>query len=430
MADKDMYEDFIPDPRNARRHPDANKAVIRQSLEEVGPFRSIAVDGDNIIRAGNGVFEQAQELGLKVRVVEAAPDELIAVKRSDLRGEMAERAAILDNRSGELAEWDAQVLAMLKEDSPQVVEGLWDDKEWRRILSDLNDGVEVDGSQAPEAKEDKAEDLRIQWGTQPGQIWEIPSQKDPSLTHRLMCGDSTSLEHVRALMHGQRAMLFATDPPYLVDYTGTNHPYAPGDKDTNKDWSNVYKDWDNSEQGDGLYDGFITAAIQEAITEDAPWYCWHASRKQAMLEQVWERHGAFVHQQIIWVKNRGILTRSWYMWQHEPCFFGWIKGKKPPRTSSDFLCSVWSFETPAGNDRVEHPTQKPIELFTIPMLQHTLPGELCYEPFSGSGSQLVAAETVGRVCYAMDKAPQFVAVALQRLADLGLQPALVEQVKV
>lgn len=78
--------DLIPDPRNARRHPDANKAVIRQSLEEVGAFRSIAVDGDGVIRAGNGVFEQAQALGLKVRVVDAAPDELIAVKRADLRG--------------------------------------------------------------------------------------------------------------------------------------------------------------------------------------------------------------------------------------------------------------------------------------------------------------------------------------------------------
>lgn len=82
------------DPRNARLHGERNKSVIRQSLEEVGAFRSIAVDGDNVIRAGNGVFEQAQQLGLRVRVIEAQPDELIAVKRKDLRGKRAERAAV------------------------------------------------------------------------------------------------------------------------------------------------------------------------------------------------------------------------------------------------------------------------------------------------------------------------------------------------
>jgi hypothetical protein len=102
---------YTPDPKNARRHPERNKAMIRQSLEEVGPFRSIGVDGDGIVRAGNGVYEQAQSLGLKVREVEAAPDELIAVRRPDLRGEQAERAALWDNRSNETSEWDASILS-------------------------------------------------------------------------------------------------------------------------------------------------------------------------------------------------------------------------------------------------------------------------------------------------------------------------------
>jgi DNA modification methylase len=413
------------DPQNARRHPDRNKAVIRQSLEEVGPFRSIAVDGDDIIRAGNGVFEQAQELGLKVRIVDASPDELIAVRRPDLRGEAAVRAAILDNRAGELAEWDGSVLAMLKETAPEALEGMWEDKEWQKLLRELNTTPDG-GAEDQGAQEDKAEELRIKWNVSPGQIWEIPSRTTPERSHRLMCGDSTNPDDVTRLMKGERATLFSTDPPYLVNYTGTNHPYAPDKKDTNKDWSQVYKDWDNAEQGVELYDGFVEAALAGAITEDAAWYCWHASRNQSMLEDVWERHGAFVHQQIIWVKDRGILTRSWYMWQHEPCFFGWLKGKKPRRMTEEFLTSVWQFKSPLGNERVEHPTQKPVEVFTIPLLQHTLPGDLCYEPFSGSGTQLVAAEETGRICYAMDKAPQFVAVALERLANMQLEPRLVE----
>ena len=75
-----------------------------------------------------------------------------------------------------------------------------------------------------------------------------------------------------------------------------------------------------------MYEGFIRQAIEHAILPNAAWYCWHASRRQAMVESVWETFGAFVHQQLMWAKDRGILTRSYYLWQHEPCFFGWLKG--------------------------------------------------------------------------------------------------------
>ena len=129
--------------------------------------------------------------------------------------------------------------------------------------------------------------------------------------------------------------LFATDPPYLVDYDGSNHPTR------NKDWSQSYGvTWDDSSQGAELYDGFIAAAVAEAITEDAAWYCWHASRRQAMLEACWEKAGAFVHQQIIWVKDRGVLTRSHYLWKHEPCFMGWRRPNRPPKVAAEPLPST------------------------------------------------------------------------------------------
>lgn len=102
------------DPRNARRHPDENKQQMRDSLEDVGPFRSIGVDGDNIVRAGNGIFEQATELGFKVRIIDSAPDELIAVRRKDLKGSRAVKAALYDNATGESSEWDEDVLAEIK----------------------------------------------------------------------------------------------------------------------------------------------------------------------------------------------------------------------------------------------------------------------------------------------------------------------------
>ena len=113
------------------------------------------------------------------------------------------------------------------------------------------------------------------------------------------------------------------------------------------------------------------------------------------------------------------------MWQHEPCFYGWIKGKAPAQIPP--CCgensTVWAIDQ-QGESEGLHPTQKPLEIFSRPISYHTRWGDICYEPFSGSGSQLVAAEQEGRVCYAIDLEPAFVAAALERLAGMGLTPRL------
>ena len=115
------------------------------------------------------------------------------------------------------------------------------------------------------------------------------------------------------------------------------------------------------------------------------------------------------------------------MWQHEPCFFGWVKGKRPPRVVDEWLSTVWAFPTQTAFERTDHPTQKPVELFQIPMMQHTRPGELCYEPFSGSGTQIVAGENLGRQVRAIEIAPAFTAVALDRyLRAFEIRGELVE----
>lgn len=125
---------FRRDPKNARRHTDRNKAFIRQSLEEVGGGRSILVDGDGIVRAGNGVFEQAQALGLKVRPIKAKRGEVIAVVREDLKGAAAVRAALLDNRASDLSEWDAAVLREIEERDHAALAGMFERNEWQEIL--------------------------------------------------------------------------------------------------------------------------------------------------------------------------------------------------------------------------------------------------------------------------------------------------------
>lgn len=153
----------------------------------------------------------------------------------------------------------------------------------------------------PSAQIDKASELQKKWSTEPGQMWRIGE-------HRLLCGDSTKPAHVLRLMADERAILFATDPPYAVGYTGGSHPRSWGNKgasNRDKDWSGQYveaqvADVKNTEEaGFELYCGFIEMAIQHAIAPNAAWYCWYASRRHSMVERVWNKFDAFVHQQII-----------------------------------------------------------------------------------------------------------------------------------
>jgi hypothetical protein len=134
-SDSKQQEDIMFDPQNARLHPDRNKQLIRESLEQVGAFRSIAIDGDNIVRAGNGVWEAAQELGLKLRVIDAGADEIIGVRRPDLTGDKATLAAVYDNRTGETSVWNLETLEEI-DMSLGLVDStsLWTPDEWTELL--------------------------------------------------------------------------------------------------------------------------------------------------------------------------------------------------------------------------------------------------------------------------------------------------------
>ena len=407
-------DDMHLDPVNARTGHDVER--IAASLAQYGQRKPIVVNRSerNKVEAGNGTWQGAKLNGwTHVAAVFVEDDPMTAVG-----------FALADNRTAELSRWDLDVLQRLMSSIDPELETGFGEGDLEEMLRAAGLGGELEPVGEPadaEPQIERADELAAEWGVKPGQMWRLASRVEGQY-HLLVCGDSTDAAVVQRVMGGERATLFATDPPYLVDYDGTNHPQKWNEpkkqaKEKNKDWSETYEDWDASGQGEGLYDGFVGAAVAHAITENAAWYCWHASRRQAMLEAVWEKHGAFVHQQIIWAKDRPVLTRSWYMWQHEPCFFGWVRGKKPARVIDEWIGSVWSFPTQAAFEKTDHPTQKPLPLFEIPIRQHTRPGEVCYEPFSGSGTQIVAAENLGRQCRAVEKKPPFVAVALQRYLD-------------
>ena len=427
MKDSSLRVQYMPlsSLEPAKRNP--KKHEIDTVLTSMGRFGYVSPmildERTGRLVAGHGRLESLK----KAQSEGKAPPKRVRVEDGDWLVPVVRGVAFQD---------DSEAEAYLLADNQTTILGGWDDEELTEIIQKLGVGDALAGTgfedlfqeqsvidqDDPTPLIDHAAELQKKWRTARGQLWLIGK-------HRLLCGDCTSESDVRRLMNGHRASLFATDPPYLVSYDGTNHPHKwtrthgrkhPGDKD----WSDKYTDVDSPALGEALYDSFVRVAIQFAITPDAAWYCWHASRKQSLLESVWEKHGAFVHQQIIWMKDRPILTRSWFMWQHEPCFFGWLKGNKPKRVAKDYPPTIWSFPTQAAGKTTDHPTQKPVELFTIPMRQHTGKGDLCYEPFCGSGTQLVAAESLGRVCYAMELSPPFVAVALERLARLGLKPHL------
>jgi len=382
---------LVPYARNARTYSEAQIAEIAGSIREFGFVNPVLIAEDGTIIAGHGRVLAARQLGM---------DAVPSIRLTGLSDSQRRALVLADNRIALNAGWDEALLALELSDLKEAGLDLgilgFEDGELDRLLAGTEG--EEEGSTPPVVIPEPPRNPV----SRTGDLWILGD-------HRLLCGDSTSHDDVRRLMNGERAILFATDPPYLVDYDGSNHPTR------NKDWSASYgTTWDDSSQGAELYDGFIAAAVAEAITEDAAWYCWHASRRQAMLEACWEKAGAFVHQQIIWVKDRGVLTRSHYLWKHEPCFMGWRRPNRPPKVAEETLPSTWALPSFAKDERPDHPTPKPLDAFGIPMRQHVARGRLCYEPFSGSGSQIMAGEANGRRVNAMEISPAYVDVAVER----------------
>jgi DNA modification methylase len=211
-------------------------------------------------------------------------------------------------------------------------------------------------------------------------------------------------------MGDERAALMATDPPYVVGYSGGNHPssYAnQGSPKRNKHWS-AYSDGD-----DALLETYLHVALGAALAERPAIYQWHADLRLAEVDRAWRAAGLLPHQQIIWSKSRAVLTNSHFMWQHESCFYGWIEGKQPTLKPPANATTVWHIDQAGDSDNV-HPTQKPVEVFARPISWHLLPGQLAYEPFAGSGTALIAAEQAGRRCFAIELAPEFCDVIVRR----------------
>jgi DNA modification methylase len=280
------------------------------------------------------------------------------------------------------------------------------------------EGLDSDDD-GPQIDLTKGAEYRAKWGTETGQLWTIPSATLDGRAHRLMCSDSLSADDVARLLDGAKLRFLSTDPPYGVQYDSTwrvetglsGGEYAAGtiNNDDIVDWSPVYEQWGRP---DILY-------------------IWHGGLHADKVKLGLEGLNYQIRSQIIWVKPSPVISRGHYHWQHEPCWYAVRKSKTANWQGDRTQTTVWFWgngsATARSEDEVDafhagHISQKPVELFRRPLRNHTIWGEVVGEPFAGSGSQYVAGEQLGRLVYGMDNDPEAVAMTLERLSLMGLEP--------
>lgn len=404
-------EDLKPDPRNANKGTPRGHGIIEQSIRRHGAGRSGLAARDGTMIAGNQTLEEMAALGIPVRAVHTDGSEWVVVIRDDVEPGSSEAAAmaIEDNRATEAGlAWDASTLAELAEADASIKE-LWDETAW----SELMEAIEVPADIGGAGDEFDPTPQEGPTRTQVGDLWEIGP-------HRLLVGDCTDPANVERLMQGEPAAVIVTDPPYAVAYVdkardmhqrGYGHSRA-------KSSAAIEGDEIDDEQAEAIWRGAFWAAKELALAEHAAWYVWHApGRATRTMLNVMADLGMLHHQTIIWVKNNFVIGRCDYQWQHEPCWYGWQQGNRPPFYGAKNQTTIWE----VGRDlNPEHPTQKPVALWEPAILNHTKPNDILYDCFAGSGPALVAAHQHGRRAYLMEKGPARADVILRRAEAANL----------
>jgi len=392
--------DLRSDHKNARKRTDRSAALIKESITRYGAARSIVIDEENRILAGNGTIEGAKAAGIKnVRIIETEGDEIIAVKRTGLTEDQKIGLALADNRTSDLSEWDKEMLHQLSEEHDITP---WFEAE---DLAEIMGEVEViptegltDADDVPEPPVDPI--------TKPGDLWILGN-------HRLLCGDSTDVLAVERLMNGQKADMVFTDPPYGVDYDGGHATEKRREKLQNDDDVN-------------MYDLPVKNAFL-ASNDDAALYLWFSDSYASEVITGLNEAGYQVRSWIIWNKNVAQFGAigAQYKMKHEPCIYAFKKGKAPNWNGPTNEVTVWDVARDHRNEH--HPTQKPTALAERAMGNHRV--KLVLDLFGGSGSTLIAAEKTRRHARLMELDPAYCDVIVKRWEDFTGKKAILEESK-
>jgi DNA modification methylase len=394
-------ERLIPYARNPRKN-DAAVDRMAASIREFGFKIPVLARSNGDVVDGHLRLKAAMKLGIaEVPVIlcdEWTPTQVKAFR-------------LMVNRSVQWAQWDEELLGLELADLKDLAFDL-----------DLTgfDVAEIDALLAASTNDDGADEappLPDEAVSRPGDLWLCGD-------HRVLCSDATNQEAVTRLLGERQPFLMVTDPPYGIeldsewrDRAGLNgcgdaqasymkhrtqgHTNTSISSDTRADWSEAFE---------------LVPSLQVA-------YVWHASKFTREVLDGLLRIGFLHHQQIIWNKQRTVLTRTHYWFQHEPCWY--VRKKNAPWFGkAGENSTIWDSPSPkfimGGSDetKYDHPTQKPVELMRRPILNHTKRGELVYEPFLGSGTTLAAAELTDRICYGLELDPKYVDVVVLRWQQL------------
>jgi DNA modification methylase len=394
LSDKYRFEmipvgQIEPFAKNSRKHSEVQVQQIVNSISEFGFTNPILIDEKNTIIAGHCRLLAVKKIGM-----ETVP----CIVLSGLSETQKRALVIADNKLALNAEWDIDILL-------SEIKSLQDesfDIELTGFSLDEIADITPDCVSVGLCDDDAVPDAPAEPVTKLGDIYTLGN-------HRLMCGDSTMIDDVEKLMNGEKALLMLTDPPYGVNLDQSWRDEALGDKalgkgnkqkiqnDDRADWTDVY----------ALFKGDIA-------------YIWHASCQTDLVKKNLEDCQLLTRQMIIWNKSIMVMGRSAYHWKHEPCWYAVRKGCDANWKGDRKQTTVWDAASPnhimsgSKEDKTEHPSQKPVILFEIPINNHTNQNDSVYDPFGGSGSTLIACEKTGRHCYMMEISPQYCDVIVAR----------------
>ena len=363
-------DEVIPYEKNPRKNDEAVKYVA-ESIKEFGFKVPIIIDSNNIIIAGHTRLKASKKLGYK---------EVPCIIADDLTPEQIKAFRLADNKVGEMAEWD---LDLLNEELEDIIDINMED-----FGFDLNLDFED--------KEVEEDDFEVEVPEEPvaklGDIWQLGN-------HRLMCGDSTDKETVEKLMDGKKADMVFTDPPYGVDYDGIHNDSRKGLHSLLDKVFELYK---------------------EFSVEGASVYCFHSDKCADIFNNVFRKYCHF-SSIIIWKKQSLVLSQTDYQSIHEPCMYGWFDNGVHKFYGDRKQTSVWEYERKSIEG---HTTPKPIGFISKALQNSSLNNNLIIDLFGGSGSTLIACEQLNRSCYMMELDPKYCDVIIKRWETLTGEKAV------
>jgi DNA modification methylase len=389
--------DLAPYVKNARTHPPEQVDQIAASMERFGFTMPMLVAENGTIIAGHGRLMAALQLGM---------DEVPVMIARGWSDEDRRLYTLADNRLAETSEWDPEMLQVEWDELRELGLGAdldmfgFTDDELQGLLPDAlleATGGLTDPDDVPEVPEVPV--------TRPGDVWVLGK-------HRLLCGDSTVATDVEKVLNGVVPLLMCTDPPYGVEYDPSwrNQVGAAKTKRTGKVLNDDRADW---REAWALFPGDVA-------------YVWHGALHAREVIESLEACGFAMRSQIIWAKERLVLSRGDYHWQHEPCAYFVKKSRKGHWAGDRKQTTLWHISGKDQDVATVHGTQKPVECMRRPIENNSSPGQAVYEPFMGSGTTLIAAEMSGRACLGIELNPAYIDVAVQRWQDFSGETGVLE----